>query len=72
MACRSEFESEEAWGAFLEKETEPEAYDALGEVLDLAQSFARYGKATSDRMHRFLDLGEAIYAKRFGREWVPF
>jgi hypothetical protein len=72
MACRTEFESEEAWRYYLDRATEQEAYDALGEVLRLAGNFAHKHKATSKRMHKMFDAGAAIYADRFGREWAPF
>lgn len=72
MACRTEMESEEAWRYYLERATEQEAYDALREVLRLAQNFALQHKPTSNRMHKMFDAGTALYAERFGCEWVPF
>jgi hypothetical protein len=72
MACRSEMESEEAWNDYLHQAEEREAYAAIGEVLRLARNFERQHKPTSDRMHKMFDTGAAIYAERFGSEWVPF
>ena len=72
MACRTELESEEAWRHYLERAPEREAYAALDEVLRLAQNFAHQHKPTSARLHQMFDAGAALYADRFGREWVPF
>jgi len=72
MACRTELESEEAWRYYLERTTEQEASDALGDVLRLAHNFAHRHKPTSDRMYKMFDTGAVIYAGRFEREWVPF
>lgn len=72
MACRTELESEEAWLYYLDRATEQEAYDALGEVLRLAYNFEYKHKPTSERLHKMFDSGAAIYSERFRREWVPF
>lgn len=72
MVCRTEIESEEAWSDYINHAPEEEAYKALGEVLMLARNFESQHKPTSDRMHKMFDVGAAIYAERFGSEWVPF
>lgn len=72
MTCRTEYESEEVWRYYLDRATEQEAYDALGDVLRLARNFAHQHKPTSDRMNKMFDSGAMLYAERFGREWVPF
>lgn len=72
MACRSEMGTEEAWAYYIQRATEQEAYDALGEILRLARNFEIQHKPTGDRMHKMFDAGSAIYAERFGSEWVPF
>lgn len=70
--CRPEFESKKAWRRFLEMAAEQEADDALGEVLRLTRLSEQYGKAARRRLRTFFDDGAAIYAKRFGRDWLPF
>ena len=65
-------QSEEAWSYYLNHAPEQEAYDAIREVLKLALNFESKHKPTSKRMHKMFDAGAAIYAERFGSEWVPF
>ena len=72
MACRTELESEDAWRYYIERASEQDAYDSIGEVLRLAHNFARQHKPTGERMSRMFDVGTQIYAARFGHEWVPF
>jgi len=70
--CRSEMDSEEAWSDYLHRADEKEAHDAIGEVLMFARHFERKHAPWGDRMHKMFDAGAAIYAERFGSEWVPF
>ena len=72
MVCRAEMESEEAWSDYLHKASEPEAHDAIYEAHMLARNFEHKHKPTSDRIHKMVEAGEAIYAERFGSEWAPF
>lgn len=72
MECTPEMESIEAWRAFLNRATEQEAYDAIEQSLHLARSFAKSAPTTSKRLRKFFDEGAAIYAERFGDEWLPF
>lgn len=72
---RAKFEnidSETAWRDYLAQATEQEANDAIDELAWLFPSFARYGKVMNERLRKFFDDGCAIYAKRFGRDWLPF
>jgi hypothetical protein len=72
MTCKPELESEEAWRAFLEKASELEAWEALSDVLRLARRYAKRSEKTSRRLDKLFESGAAIYAERFGKEWVPF
>jgi len=70
MTCRTE--SEEAWDYYMRHVGEPEAYDALRKVLNLERSFKARHEPSGDRVGKMFEAGAAIYAERFGNEWVPF
>lgn len=72
VACRSETQSEEACSYYIKHAPEQAAYKAIGEVLTLARNFESKHQPTNARLHRMFDAGAAIYAERFGSEWVPF
>ena len=74
MVCRVEFESMDLWRDYLASSTEQDAGKAIDDLLRLACSFSkqRYGISTRERLQKFIDVGESIYANRFGRLYVPF